>query len=103
MGKWLAEFQNNMAETGKSYTDNTDVTCVLSVMSVHQPRISEEISGDEIIERWNPELDDEGYVWCLDCKYLNSVCTHKENPFPTRCIRVARKCQWFSKSSILNK
>ena len=51
-----------------------------------------------ITERWNPEMADEGYVWCLDCKHFDDVnCNHTENPFRTVTKQplAPRKCQWY--------
>lgn len=49
-------------------------------------------------DRWDPELAAEGYVWCLDCQYFNSVnCNHTDNPFHTvtKCPQAPSKCQWY--------
>ena len=50
------------------------------------------------VERWDPELAVEGYVWCLDCQHFNGVnCDHTDNPFHTvnKCPQAPRKCQWY--------
>jgi len=50
------------------------------------------------LERWNPELANQGYVWCMDCKFFNGVnCDHADNPFHTvvKCPQVPRLCQWY--------
>ncbi len=56
------------------------------------------------LERWNPELASEVYVWCVDCQHFNSVnCNHPDNPFRTveKQPAVARKCQWFNKQETM--
>ena len=48
------------------------------------------------IERWNPELADQGYVWCMDCQYWdNLACKHIDNPYRKQCVHVPRICQWY--------
>ena len=50
------------------------------------------------VERWNPELAAQDYVWCLDCKHFDSVkCNHADNPFHTieKQPAAPRKCQWY--------
>ena len=50
------------------------------------------------VERWDPELATQGYVWCIDCQYFNGVnCNHTDNPFNTvtKCPQVARFCRWY--------
>ncbi|HIF50430.1 MAG TPA: hypothetical protein EYQ42_02655 [Thiotrichaceae bacterium] len=46
-------------------------------------------------DRWDPELAAVGYQWCLDCRYLNEVCIHPDNPFRQQCPQAPRKCQWY--------
>ena len=56
------------------------------------------------VERWNPELASEGYVWCLDCQHFNGVnCNHIDNPFHTveKQPLAPRKCQWFESSILI--
>lgn len=49
-----------------------------------------------LCERWNPELDAKGYVWCINCTYWNKqACTHPDNPFRKQCAHAPRKCRWF--------
>jgi len=57
-----------------------------------------------ITERWNPELAEQGYVWCLDCKHFDNMnCNHTDNPFHTvtKCSEAPRKCQWFESSILI--
>jgi len=49
MGKWLAEFQENIPETHGSLTDKTDKSPLMSVMSVHDQGVLKE-------KTQNPEL-----------------------------------------------
>jgi len=52
-----------------------------------------EINPDE---RWSPELADEGYVWCYDCKFWDSKsCSHPDNSFRQQCPQAPRKCYWY--------
>lgn len=52
------------------------------------------------VERWNPELAKEGYVWCLDCQYFNNVnCNHPDNPFRSQGAQAPRKCHWYDISN----
>jgi len=46
MGKWLAEFQENIPETHGSLTDKTDKRGLLSVMSVHDQGVLKGIFSD---------------------------------------------------------
>ena len=91
MAKWLAAFEEKYPEMPDSRTDNTDNTHVMAVLSVQDLAVCEE----KTIERWNPELASQSYVWCLDCKYLDKVCTHPDNPFREQCVQVPRKCRWY--------
>ena len=48
------------------------------------------------VERWNPELASEGYVWCLDCQHWGgTACTHTDNPFRNQQPLTPRKCRWY--------
>ena len=49
MGKWLAEFQENYPVTCKSYTDNTDRSNDVSVLSVSDQGILKEKSLEETL------------------------------------------------------
>jgi len=42
MGRWLAEFQENIPETGNQTTDSTDTSHDLSVLSVHDQGVLQE-------------------------------------------------------------
>ena len=100
MGKWLAAFAENYQETPTSSTDNTASTHVMAVTSVQVPVVFEE----KTVDRWNPELADEGYVWCLDCKHFDNVnCHHTDNPFHTieKQPLAPRKCQWYEISNLI--
>ena len=53
----------------------------------------------EVIERWNPELASQGYVWCLDCTHWNGqTCVHTDNPFRKQQPLAPRKCQWYQEA-----
>ena len=94
MGKWLAAFDENYSETQHSRTDNTDNTHVMAVTSVQGTGVCEE----KTVDRWNPELAAQGYVWCLDCQHFDSVnCNHTDNPFHTveKQPLAPRLCQWY--------
>jgi len=99
MGRWLAEFQENTLETGKQTTDSTDTSHDLSVLSVPNQGLLTEIDNiAKEIGCWNPELADQGYVWCIDCQYFNGVnCDHTDNPFRTitKCKEAPRLCRWY--------
>ena len=100
MGKWLAAFDEKYPETPNSRTDNTDNTHVMAVTSVQDMGVCEE----KTVDRWNPELASEGYVWCLDCQHFNGVnCNHIDNPFHTveKQPLVPRKCQWFESNILI--
>lgn len=46
--------------------------------------------------RWNHELVDQGYVWCMDCQYWNNLaCKHIDNPYRKQCAHAPRICKWY--------
>jgi len=52
MGKWLAEYQENILETDMHTTDSTDRSCDVSVLSVHDQGVLKEKTIDpELIAR----------------------------------------------------
>jgi len=104
MSKWLAQFQKNTPEKHDPCTDITDSThkkYVTSVLSVRNSPVNykkNQRQDDSELERWNPELAADGYVWCQDCQHFNSVnCNHPDNPFRTveKQPAVPRLCQWY--------
>ena len=55
-------------------------------------------------ERWDPELADDGYVWCLDCMHWNGqTCVHTDNPFRKQQPLAPRKCQWYEEKDLVNE
>ena len=99
MGRWLAEFQENIPETHGSVTDKTDKSPLMSVMAVQtQGHLGgkTEISGDD---RWDIELANAGYHWCYDCSHWGgNACTSPNNPFRKQNPKAPRICQWFDES-----
>lgn len=97
MGRWLTVFKENNMETPTLSTDITDTSRDTSVLSVSTQCVLEE-KKEKPGNRWNPELANKGYVWCLDCKHFDSVnCNHTDNPFHTveKQPLAPRRCQWF--------
>ena len=97
MGKWLAEFQENTLETGIQTTDKTDRSCDVTVLSVPNQGFLTGIDNIAMeIVRWNPELAEQGYVWCMDCQYWNNLaCKHIDNPYRKKCAHAPRICKWY--------
>jgi len=105
MGKWLAAFSEKTQDTHDPCTDVTDSRYkkyVPSVLSVRHSLVNDEKTqgrDSSESERWDPELADEGYVWCQDCQFFNGFnCDSNDNPFMTveKQPAVARKCQWYA-------
>jgi hypothetical protein len=64
-----------------------------------------------VLSRWNPELAQAGFCWCLDCVHWqstesqgaglwryadqDSTCTHPDNPYRAQQPLAPRKCQFF--------
>ncbi len=91
MGKWLDEFSQKTVDRD---TDNTDESRVLSVLSVRH--------GGVLPKKYYPELSADGYVWCLDCKHLDGVCTHPQNPHRNlgESSQFPRDCRLFEWSKV---
>jgi len=77
---------------------NNDATIAHSECNKLPLKDADKLHTISKLERWNPELASEGYVWCLDCQHFNEVnCDHTDNPFHTiiKCSQAPRKCQWY--------
>ena len=99
MGRWLTPFQEEESLSGLLGTDSTDNTYVKSVLSVSaSPKYSKVLASQDGSKqkRWNPELAEQGYQWCLDCQHwLEISCSHPENPFRHQQPLAPRKCRWY--------
>jgi len=88
---------NAQAVLERNRTHNQSATG--SKNSMQHGGVNSPLKVAQDIERWNPELASEGYVWCQDCRLFNGFnCNSNDNPFKTveKQPAVPRKCQWFS-------